>query len=358
MGKEKKVILQALMGLDIGGAETHVVELSKELKKRGYRIIVASNGGVYEDILKEEGIELVNVPLHTKSPWAVIKSIEILYKLIKKENINLVHAHARIPAFILSLLQRRLGFTMFTTAHGIFHVNFVLKYITRWGDEVFAVSKEVRNYLLDNYSVKESSIHNNINGINLEEFKIFDDVDEKDYIVHVSRLEKGTSSIARLLIDYGKNNRHRKVIIVGGGEQLESLREEAKSIDNVYLPGKSTDVTDFLGKARIFIGVGRAALEAMSCNIPVILAGTFGYLGLLDEGNIDFAAENNFSARYTNEISYGSLSGDLDLIFQGKASFDYSWERKYIEKNYSLDTMVNKYEKVYKLYLEDEYEES
>lgn len=41
-------ILMTLMGLEIGGAETHVVELSKELKKMGYRIIVASNGGVYE----------------------------------------------------------------------------------------------------------------------------------------------------------------------------------------------------------------------------------------------------------------------------------------------------------------------
>ena len=44
----KYKVLMTLMGLDIGGAETHVVELSKELKKQGYDIIVASNGGVYE----------------------------------------------------------------------------------------------------------------------------------------------------------------------------------------------------------------------------------------------------------------------------------------------------------------------
>ena len=44
---KKYKILMALMGLEIGGAETHVVELSKELKKQGYDIIVASNGGVF-----------------------------------------------------------------------------------------------------------------------------------------------------------------------------------------------------------------------------------------------------------------------------------------------------------------------
>ncbi|MFA5577688.1 MAG: glycosyltransferase [Tissierellaceae bacterium] len=357
MGKEQKVILQALMGLDIGGAETHVVELSIELRKRGYRVIVASNGGVYESTLKNNGVELVKVPLHTKNPLAVIKSIRLLYNIIKKENINLVHAHARIPAFILSLLQKQLAFTMFTTAHGIFHVNFLLKYITRWGDQVFAVSKEVKNYLLENYSVEESSIHENINGINLEKFKSLVNVEENEYIVHVSRLEGNTSMIANLLIEYGKNHRDRKLIIVGGGEELDGLRKSAHDFDNIHLPGKSTDVGDYLGKARVFIGVGRAALEAMSCNIPVILAGTFGYLGLLREDNIDFAAVNNFSARYTNEINYEALSMDLDQIFDNKDQLDYSWERKYIEKNYSLDLMTDKYEEVYKLYLEDKYEE-
>ena len=43
----KQKILMITMGLDIGGAETHIVELSKELKRRGYDILVASSGGIY-----------------------------------------------------------------------------------------------------------------------------------------------------------------------------------------------------------------------------------------------------------------------------------------------------------------------
>ena len=35
-------ILMATMGLDIGGAETHIVELAKELKAEGHDIVVAS----------------------------------------------------------------------------------------------------------------------------------------------------------------------------------------------------------------------------------------------------------------------------------------------------------------------------
>ena len=58
---KKYKILMVLMGLEIGGAETHVVELSKELKKQGYDIIVASNGGVYEKELAEAGIRQTTV---------------------------------------------------------------------------------------------------------------------------------------------------------------------------------------------------------------------------------------------------------------------------------------------------------
>ena len=40
-------ILMVTMGLDIGGAETHIVELAKELKDEGHDLAIVSNGGVY-----------------------------------------------------------------------------------------------------------------------------------------------------------------------------------------------------------------------------------------------------------------------------------------------------------------------
>ena len=50
-------ILMTLMGLEIGGAETHVINFQKNSKKQGYDIIVASNGGVYEKELADVGIK-------------------------------------------------------------------------------------------------------------------------------------------------------------------------------------------------------------------------------------------------------------------------------------------------------------
>ena len=37
-------ILMATMGLGIGGAETHIVELAKELNAQGHQVLIVSNG--------------------------------------------------------------------------------------------------------------------------------------------------------------------------------------------------------------------------------------------------------------------------------------------------------------------------
>ena len=45
MSKNRVKVLMTQMSLDIGGAETHILELAIGLTKMGYDISVASNGG-------------------------------------------------------------------------------------------------------------------------------------------------------------------------------------------------------------------------------------------------------------------------------------------------------------------------
>ena len=104
--KNKKVLLTT-MAMDIGGAETHILELAKGLQRAGYEVSVASNGGAYEEELKVNGIKHFNIPLHNKKPWNVIKSYYTLKSIIINEHIDIVHAHARIPAFLCGLIHKK-----------------------------------------------------------------------------------------------------------------------------------------------------------------------------------------------------------------------------------------------------------
>ena len=78
-------ILMVLMGLNIGGAETHVVELSKELARRKNDITVASSGGVYVKELEKAGIRHVQLPLGSRHIYKMLKSLIGLYRFIKPE---------------------------------------------------------------------------------------------------------------------------------------------------------------------------------------------------------------------------------------------------------------------------------
>ena len=79
-------VLMALMGLEIGGAETHVVELSKELKRKGWDVDVVSNGGVYEAELEKAGVRCFRAPLNRRRPLPMLSSLLALRKIIRERS--------------------------------------------------------------------------------------------------------------------------------------------------------------------------------------------------------------------------------------------------------------------------------
>ena len=81
-------IIMALASLDIGGAETHVVELSKEIKRRGHDVVMISGGGVYQKEIEEFGIKHYTVPLKSRNYKNIIKACGMIKKIIKRWIIN------------------------------------------------------------------------------------------------------------------------------------------------------------------------------------------------------------------------------------------------------------------------------
>ena len=316
MGKKYK-ILMTTMGLNIGGAETHIVELSKELKKRGYDVSVASNGGVYVDELTQAGIKHYNVPLNTKNIAKVLTSLRLLRKIISEEKIDIVHSHARIPGFITGILHHSMDFTFVTSAHWVFNTSNGLKYLTNWGQKVIAVSEDIKQYLMDNYNTKEKDIYVTINGIDTDKFspdvsgeEIINEfsLDSSHPIVsYVSRMDEDRAMVAEQLIDCAELISEEidgvQFLIAGGGNVFDRLKAKADIVNEklgrqcVVMTGARTDINKIVAAGDIFVGVSRAALEAMSAEKPVIVAGNEGYIGIFSEDKLRVAQENNFCCR-------------------------------------------------------------
>jgi len=102
----KLKILMTTMSMDIGGAETHILELCKLLAKRGHNISLVSNGGVYVSDLEEAGVKHIIAPLHRRDIPSICRSYFVLKRIIKQERPDIVHAHARIPGFICGMIRK------------------------------------------------------------------------------------------------------------------------------------------------------------------------------------------------------------------------------------------------------------
>ena len=317
-------VLIATMGLDAGGAETHIIELSLGLANRGVRVIVCSRGGVYEKTLAEAGILHYKVPLHNKRLKNVIKAYFALKQIILAHNIKLVHAHARIPAFLCGLLHKKMGFRFVTTAHFNFDVKFPYNLLSQWGERSVAVSADLKEYLVESYKVSPDKIALTINGIDTEKFARRREYTEKPYrVVCVTRLDKQPGRIVFTLIDALKILYERgfelKLTIVGAGDIADALSlyaDKTLPTGSVTFTGARTDIPEILQAADIFVGISRAALEAMSMETPVVLAGGYGYIGRFCEEVFDKAYNTNFTCRGFPEATPALLADDITALLK------------------------------------------
>jgi len=358
-------VLMTLMGMEIGGAETHVLELSKTLKHMGLDVHVVSNGGIYVQELEECGIKHYRVPLHNKQFINVFSSYRALKKIILENDIQLVHAHARIPAFICGMLQKQLKFKLVTSAHLDFSVAFPFNLLSNWGDKVLAVSGDIKDYLLANYKVKERNISLTVNGIDTQKFS--PDIDTSDIILElgllpdtrkivcVGRLDKSRVSglSAYTLVEIAEelsklSSKPIEIIIVGDGDDFAPLKMKADAVNAklgklIHMTGQRTDINKFCALADIFVNPSRAALEAMSAGTPVILAGNQGYIGILDETTKPTAVATNFTCRGCGDTTPEKLRKDLLTLLE-KSDSELAqlgqYSRDLVCSEYSLERMA------------------
>lgn len=357
-------ILMATMGLDIGGAETHIVELSKELKRMGHDIAIVSNGGVYVPEITAAGIRHYEAPLHRRSWDCMRRARAILREVIRKENPDLVHAHARIPAFLCGSLQKSLQFPFVTTAHWVFNTKGALRYLTNWGQRTIAVSDDIKAYLMREYGIPESHITVTINGIDTDKFSPAISRDKvlaafgldggKPLVSYVSRMDEDRALAARHLIaiapELEKAHPGVQILIAGGGNVFDALCAQADAVNArlgrrcVVMAGPRTDINEIAVSGDVFVGVSRSALEAMATARPVIVAGNEGYQGLFTPEGLEEARLGNFCCRgmppCTPENLLRDVSAALSLPETEKRKLG-AYGRQVIFDHYSVRRMAS-----------------
>ncbi len=335
-GKENGMrILLVTARMEPGGAETHIYELARELKRRENKVTVVSAGGKYAEMLKKQGIRHFTVPLwrRTDAP----KAYPMLLRILRRGRFDVIHAHARYPAFLVSLARNAVdpSLPLVTTAHLQFRVDPVLRRLAVWGERTLAVSAPIRSYLIREYGVSPLAVENTVNGIDTDRFSpappdrtLLASLGLKENapfrIGTVSRLDPDADTAANRLLSLfsvlAAAIPGAELVICGDGTDAEVFRRRAREINislgrrAVVLTGGRTDVERVLRLFDLMVGVSRSAMEAMSCARPVLLLGPRGYLGVMSEAKRRRAEATNFcclNASPTNE----EITNDIYHIF-------------------------------------------
>ena len=369
MPEQPLTLIQLLPALEGGGVERATLEVAAEALERGHHAIVVSAGGRLSRPLKALGATHIDWPIGRKTPLS-LRWVRPLRRLFAASENTLVHARSRLPAWLayraLCGLPQARRPRWITTVHGLYSVNRYSAIMTR-GDAVIAVSKTVRDYILQNYPRTEARrVHLIYNGLEPAEFpyayrpssdwlarwqREFPQTCQRRVLTLPGRLtrRKGHEDFIQLLARLKSRSPITALpvygLIVGGAVGREPYLQELRDlcarlglIENVDISftGQRADVREIYTISDLVFSLstkpesfGRTVLEALSLGVPVvaydhggvgeILTAMFpsGKVPLGDQATLQQRVEDLLQARPTvAECSPFSRRTMLDVTFR------------------------------------------
>jgi glycosyltransferase involved in cell wall biosynthesis len=359
-----KTVLQVLPSLVSGGVETGTLDLARELVKQGYRSVVISSGGPLVKMLKEQGTEHLTLPVHSKNPFLIWLNSRRIRKIIEKENIDLVHARSRAPAWSCLWATRNKKTPFITTFHGVYGHQNKLK---RWynsamlrSDHTIAVSHYVENHIRDTYPHLGENVSTILRGIDLNSFKL----EEAKFRAKNLRSEWNISPESKIIMLPGRLTRikgHRILIealskltrsdffclFVGDEpgkehykQELISLIQEKNLQDKVKFTGNCNDMASAYLLADVVISAsikpesfGRVACEAQLMHRLVVATDHGGSQETISPCLRRYMCKPNDAQSMADAISKALSLDEQEQIQIGDSAAEY------VRKNFSLEKM-------------------
>jgi len=299
-----------------GGSGTIATELGKALAVRGHKVHFISYSLPYrlrefnENVSFHE-VSMMRYPLFDYPPYSLALSAKMV-EVVENEDLELLHVHYAIPhATSAYLTKQMLGgkLKVVTTLHGT-DITLVgndesyfriAKFSIDQSDGITAVSEFLKRQTEDRFQV-QTPIEVIPNFVDPERFNrshyrcaksLFAPEDER-IVMHVSnfrpvkRIEDVISIFALIRAEIPS-----RLLMVGDGPLMSlALRTADKMGVSSYtlFLGKQNDVAGLLSIADIFLlpseneSFGLSALEAMSCQVPVIGTNTGGLPEVVEHG--------------------------------------------------------------------------
>lgn len=357
-------VLMLVNRLEIGGTETHVLSLAKQLRRAGVDVIIGTAGGAMLDAFLDSGLEVVLLPFQTDNPvYAEYKALlEKTKELVQARSVNLIHAHSLAALKVAVQVADETLIPVVATIHGKFYTPRRLRGLLDRCPKVIAVSMPVVTWLSKAVDYPLSQIALIPNGVDTEYFLPGSTHNEfrsrleipagEKLIVLVSRLawektrvvETAIQAVAKLQSEFPVH------LAVAGTGAHQPLVKAAAQIANdsagreiIHIVGPVLDPLPYYQAADIVIGTARVALEALSCQKPLIAGGNVSYVGYLHPGNLEKAWSVYFGDHHwAYPLTVERLLNDLRYVFQHpeEAETNAQQLREWVAANFDISIVT------------------
>ena len=149
-------VLQVIPKLGYGGAETGCYDLAHYLPENNCKSFIVTSGGELLKYVDKKKVTIIRLPVHSKNPILILLNTIALIGIILFNNISIVHARSRAPAWSCLLATKITGRKFVTTFHGTYNFNSNIKKfynsVMVRSNLIIAGSNFIFSHIKENYS--------------------------------------------------------------------------------------------------------------------------------------------------------------------------------------------------------------
>lgn len=345
-------ILLLIKRFNLGGAETHLLDLANYLAGKGHQVWLLSHAGKQVSRLDKR---VAFIPIHFFDLLAIFQGLFIA-RLVKKHNIQIIHAHQRLPILVACYAGLLSKIPVIATVHGKTRLDLRRKWTHSRLAKIIYVSQLVREYAKAYKEISSKAVYIP-NGVILKP-AVSDN--EKTGIYYISRMDKRHSGLILMLINrvvppLAALYPTLSLEIIGDGIEFEKVRRAAAEVNRrlqrevIVLHGFQAETDCRLKNAALVLGVGRVALEALALGIPVLSLNSLHQGPILDRSNYEELSRNNFVSAGSPPPEAPSLLSLLTEFFLERTGYEEEtlFLHNRIIEDFSMDTIGRRTEELY-----------
>ena len=334
-------VLQVIPKLGYGGAETGCYDIAHYLPENNCGSFIATSGGELLKFIDKKKVKIIKLPVHSKNPLIMFVNFLALIGVILINNITIVHARSRAPAWACFFAAKITGRKFVTTFHGTYNFSSKIKKfynsVMVRSDLIIAGSNFIFSHIKENYTKyldAKKKLLVIFRGINVDYFdpttKL--DNDEKKLLkewqiekdkkiillpgrltgwkgqevfieaVNLVNIELGYEAFFAVILgsDQGRDLYKKKLIRL---TEQHRLVNQVKFIDHCKDMALAYKVSDVVVSASIEPeAFGRVAVEAQSMERPIIASNIGGSNETVIDEKTGFLFESNNAKSLSKKI--------------------------------------------------------